>query len=69
MKKNIIRLGISKILKNDKELRIDNQYYLKNRLVEVNLDKLSDFILTMRGVLDRLDTQTIMDIRKKINYL
>jgi len=69
LKKNIIRLGISKILKNDKELRIDNQYYLKNRLVEVNLDKLSDFILTMRGVLDRLDTQTIMDIRKKINYL
>src|SRR3989344_8385647 len=31
----VIKQGTSKILEQDKELRIDNQYYLKNKPVEI----------------------------------
>ena len=37
--------GVSDILEKDKELRIDNQYYLKNKEVDINFDELSEFLL------------------------
>ena len=35
----IVEKGTAKILEKDKELRIENQYYLKNRPVNVDFDK------------------------------
>ena len=68
-KENIIKPGISTILERDKELRIENQYYLKNKPVDINFEKLSAFILLMRETLDKLDYAKINELRTKINKL
>ncbi len=60
----IMKKGTSKILKKDKGLRIDNQYCLKNK--PVNFEKLSDFILSIKKSLDKLDDKKIVEIREKI---
>ena len=65
----IIEKGISKILENDKELRIDNQYYLKNKTVNIDFEKLSDFMLSIKMSLDRLDDTKIEELRDKIRKL
>ncbi len=41
---NIIEKGISKILERDKELRIDNQYYLKNKPVQIDFEELAEIL-------------------------
>ena len=62
----VIKQGSSKILEQDKELRIDNQYYLKNKPVEINFDKLSEFMLSIKDSLNKLTEEKIKGIRKKI---
>ena len=47
-KENIITFKLSKNLEEDKELRIDNQYYLKNRPVDFNSKALSGLLLKIR---------------------
>ena len=42
---DIIKSGTNKILEKDKELRIDNQYYLKNKPVDIDFQILSEFLL------------------------
>ncbi len=66
---NIIKPGISRILEKDKELRIDNQYYLKNKPVDINFEKLSSFLLSTKEALKKLNTSKTKDIRKKIEKL
>jgi len=62
----VIEKGTSKILENDKELRIDNQYYLKNKPVDIDFEKLSDFMLFIKNSLDKLDSKKIEELRGKI---
>ncbi len=62
----IIEKGISEILESDKELRIDNQYYLKNKFVNIDFEKISDFILSIKKSLNKLDREKIEELRKKI---
>ena len=54
------------MLKNDKELRIDNQYYLKNRNIIVNYDNLRDLILKMKEIINTITNEKINEMRKKI---
>jgi len=65
----IVEKGIAKMLENDKELRIDNQYYLKNRKVVVNYDNLRDLILKMKEIINTMSNEKIDEIRKKIEKL
>ena len=65
-KEGIIEKGILKILENDKELRIDNQYYLKNKPVSIDFEKLSNFLISIKESLDKLDDKVIKDLRNKI---
>ena len=58
-----------KILEEDKELRIDNQYYLKNKPVNIDFDELSIFLLSIRKSLDNLNSNKIKEIRDKIMNL
>jgi len=58
-----------KILEEDKELRIDNQYYLKNKPVNIDFDELSSFLLSIRKSLDNLNSNKIKEIRDKIMNL
>jgi hypothetical protein len=46
--------GTAQILEKDKELRIDNQYFLKNKSVNIDFDKLSDFLLSIKRSLDEV---------------
>jgi len=62
----VLDKGISKMLDKDKELRIDNQYYLKNKAVDVDFDKLSGFLILVKDALGRLDDDKIKDLREKI---
>src|SRR3989338_7701797 len=60
----IIYFEFGKILEEDKELRIDNQYYLKNKPVHFDSKELSDILLKVREILDTLRDADIQKIRK-----
>lgn len=62
----IIEKGVSKRLEDDKELRIDNQYYLKNKSVKIDFDELSEFMISIRKSLDSLDKNKIESIKEKL---
>lgn len=65
-KENIIDFEFSKLLEEDKDLRIDNQYYLKNKPVNLDSRKLSDILLKIRNIIDKLTDRDIKRIRKLI---
>ena len=65
-KENIIEKGTAKILEDDKELRIDNQYYLKNRPVKIDIKKMSDYLISMKESIGKLDKDTIDKVREEI---
>ena|SRR3989344_2907541 len=65
-KEKIIPFGFTEILEGDKDIRIDNQYYLKNRNVEINHDILRDFLLAIKEVLNNLNYDLIKEIRGKL---
>lgn len=68
-KKKIVPDGYSKILEDDKTLRIDNQYYLKNREVPINYDKLLEYVMTIKNITLKLTNQQISEIRKMISNI
>lgn len=65
-KEGVIKPGIARILEKDKGLRIDNQYYLKNKPVDIDFERLSGFMISMRKSLDKLDKDMINKLRAKI---
>jgi len=65
----IIPRGYSEILKDDKKLRIDNQYYLKNREVPLDYDKLVDFVLRIKDICLKLTNDDIKLIKGKIRNI
>ena len=64
--KKFLDFNLSKILEDDKELRIDNQYYLKNRPVDLDPKRISSMLLKIRSLLDSLTEEQIAKIRKLI---
>lgn len=65
-KEGVLPAGVSRTLERDKELRIDNQYYLKNRPVSIDFEDLSCFMLSIKESLDRLSSSRIKELRIKI---
>ncbi len=65
--KKFLKINISKILEEDKELRIENQYYLKNIFIQTDLEKLRDFVLEIKEIIDNLTEQEIEAIRISLN--
>lgn len=65
-KEGIINFGFVTILEEDKELRIDNQYHLKNRPVDFNSEKLSELLLKIRKILDTISIERIKQLRTLI---
>ncbi len=59
----LINFKPSETLESDKQLRIDNQYYLKNKPVNIDFQKLSDLLLDIRHTLDNLKSEDIKKIR------
>ena len=58
--------GSYRRLTEDKKLRIDNQYYLKNRPVEVNYEELLEFVLSIKEKVNSLNSPEINNIRKEL---
>jgi uncharacterized protein (UPF0332 family) len=67
--KKFIERGYADLLEEDKELRIDNQYYLKNREVKININELREFILKIKDIISKITLKEINDIRKEINKI
>ncbi len=59
----ILPEGTAKLLEEDKELRIDNQYYLKNRKVDIDFNSLRDFVLMLKNIANSITSDEIYEIR------
>ncbi len=68
-KEQFIDIKLSLILEYDKQLRIDNQYYLKNRPVDYDSNKLRDLLLKIRIILDNISDDDIKKARNLIDIL
>jgi len=68
-KENILEQGTHHKLKEEKQLRIDNQYYLKNKPVNIDLKELSEFFIQINQVLNSLTKSKIKEIRDKLNKI
>ena len=56
------------MLEDDKELRIDNQYYLKNMPVDFDSKAIGNMLLKIRNLLDSLTEEQITKIRNLIKH-
>lgn len=65
----IVEKGTALLLEQDKELRIDNQYYLKNKPVNIDFANLSNFLLSIKDSIEKLDNNKIKIIKDKLNKL
>ena len=65
-KEKILKKGTAKKLEEDKELRINNQYYLKNRAVIIDYNALRDFILEVKEIITTIINERIEEIRIEI---
>jgi len=63
---NIISKGYASQLESHKELRIDNQYYLKNRTVDIDVSSLREYILSIKTKINSITHKEVEDIRKKL---
>ena len=68
-KQEIIPKGFSRVLEDDKEIRIDNQYYLKNKKVNVDIKKLRDFIFIIKHKINIITFDELNEIRGKLKKL
>ena len=65
----VFKSGVFKRLRKDKELRIKNQYYLKNIPVDADYDELLEFLLQIKDTLEKMTYEQICDIRSKIKKI
>jgi uncharacterized protein (UPF0332 family) len=64
--KDIIPLEFYESLKKDKKLRIDNQYYLKNREVDVDYNSLLIYVLRIKDIINTISIEKINNLRSEI---
>lgn len=65
-KEGLLPKGTYGILTHDKQLRIDNQYYLKNRPVTFEYDDLVNFFLAVKSIAENITFQQREDLREKL---
>ena len=65
-KERIIPEGYSSILLRDKQLRIDNQYYLKNKEVVINYSQIVQYVLKIKDIINKLSSDEINKMRRII---
>lgn len=65
-KKEILPKGTYERMLEDKKMRIDNQYYLKNKKVKMNFSELVDFVLEIKKFTNSLTREMINGIRKEL---
>lgn len=65
-KQEILKKGTKDLLERDKELRIDNQYYLKNKKIDFSYDEILEFVLEIKNTLNNLTEEKIDKIREEL---
>jgi uncharacterized protein (UPF0332 family) len=65
-KEDVLPQGTANMLEIDKNLRIDNQYYLKNKPVDIDFQKLADFLLRIKKALKTVKVDVIRDKIKEV---
>jgi uncharacterized protein (UPF0332 family) len=65
---NLFPKDTYELLINNKQLRIDNQYYLKNIKVKIDYDKLFSFILSIEEKINSINIKEIDKIKKDLNF-
>jgi uncharacterized protein (UPF0332 family) len=65
-KEDVLPQGTANMLEIDKNLRIDNQYYLKNKPVDIDFQKLADFLLGIKKALKTVKVDVIRDKIKEV---
>ena len=58
-KEGLFEKGTWKVLEKDKEMRIDNQYYLKNKKVYFSYNSILEFVLKIKEILMSLNEEKI----------
>lgn len=66
---NIINFNLSKILEEDKELRIENQYYLKNKETKIDSKELANTLLKVKNITNSITSSKLREVRLQINEL
>ena len=66
-KEDIIPNGYRNRIEKDRNLRIDNQYYLKNRETSFDYDEILDFVLRIKDIASSITYERITYIRRKIS--
>lgn len=59
----IIKFSFSKILEKDKELRIENQYYLKNLKVNLDIKSISKLLIHVQELIDSVKGDEADDLK------
>jgi hypothetical protein len=67
--KDIFPKNTYSILFEDKKLRTDNQYYLKNIVVEIDYEELFNFILEIKNTINSISPKEIQNIRTSLKKL
>jgi len=65
----IVPSGFTKKLESDKGLRIDNQYYLKNKEVDLDMSELRDFVLKMKDKMNSITFDETNRVREKLKKI
>ena len=67
--KKIIRNNFTYILEQDKQLRIDNQYYLRNTPIRINHEDLFDMLLEFKDSLRNITFDDVHLVRTELKGL
>lgn len=65
-KLKILNINLSSLLLKDKDLRINNQYYLKNIKIEINMIELRNLYLEIKEFISESNKEIIEKVRKEI---
>lgn len=65
-KQKLIPIGFSKKLEEDKDLRIENQYYLKNKKVNIEYNEILEQILKIKEKINKITLEEIKKTRETI---
>lgn len=63
---NVFPTNSYELVKKDKQLRIDNQYYLKNIPIPINYEEIQTFILTCKEKINSIQPLELQKIRAKL---
>jgi len=67
--KDIFPKNTYSILFEDKKLRTDNPYYLKNIVVEIDYEELFNFILEIKNTINSISPKEIQNLRTSLKKL